>query len=577
MELSRYPTRPRALASATRKALAALLLLVALIYVLAALATQAWQPELLIEQVVDLDAVTWGRAGAVALALLLALVARALARGKRQAWLLSLVLLCLSLVGAILERSSMRSIVIILIFIALLVALAPLFTTRSDLRSSMRGYAALAVGGWVAWGRSFLLHVLRANHIHFLFIPSPLLLAPLRVVTYLILAYGVWQLLRPALAARSLARDEHDRAATIVRQYGAHSTVHFALAPDKSYFFSASGRSLIAYRVAHGVALALADPIGPAEERTLVLDAFLAYCRRQDWPVALYQATPTMQRACRRRGLFALKIGEDALVDLGRFTLQGKIGAPVRHAVARARRGGLTVRVFHGEQPPETIFAGMRRASAAWLGKQEATVQFGFSMGRFPQDWSPDLLTAVALGPDEQVQAFVTWTPLHAGNGWALDNIRRESKTEPGAMELLLAESVAWAQEHGCARMTLGLVPLAGLEVAPLATDGAPAAAPSSRLLERSAAYLHRHGLLLGAYRSLYAFKNKFQPEWEARYLVVSEVAALPQILSALAFAMGIGWRGMARDTWDAVRAFPLRSRAKAPTRECGANTSVST
>src|SRR5262249_25540730 len=203
-------------------------------------------------------------------------------------------------------------------------------------------------------------------------------------------------------------------------------------------------------------------------------------------------------------GLHAYKIGEEAVVDLRRFTLQGKAGADVRHAVSRARRGGLTACIWQDEAVPEAVFVGMRQVSEAWLEVQSghgAASQMGFSMGRFPTDWSPKLLTAVTLDAEGTVQAFVTWTPLYAGNGWALDNIRRLSNATPGAMELVLAESFSWAKEHGAARMSLGLVPLSGLGAPRSRTAGRrdqSGDVQDSSLFERGAAYLHQRRLLLG-------------------------------------------------------------------------------
>jgi len=559
----------RSLAKMGRAVLALLLLIVAVANMVTALGAQPWQPAGLVEQIVDLDGLGWGRVGVVTTASLLLLVARALARGKRQAWLLAVCLLTLSLILETLEGARTHSMLVVLALLAVLLALAPLFPTRSDTRATVRGYAALALGGWLTWGHTFLFHIARAGLWQAPYLPIVPLLLVARLLTYAILGYGVLQLLSPALWRRCAAGEERERADAVIARYGWMSTVYFARGADKSYFWSASGRSLIAYRVTLGVALALSGPIGPVEECEETVRGFIAYCRKQDWQVAFYQTTSEVKVLCRRMGMHAIKIGEDPIVELDRFTLQGKIGAPVRHSVARARRGGLSVRIFQGEPLPEAIFVGMKRISAAWLHEQKASIQFGYSMGRFPLDWNEELLTAVALGPDGETQAFVTWTPLYAGDGWALDNMRRAATTEPGAMELLLAESIAWAKEHGSARMTLGLVPLAGIGAPSadvscmpsgpsdaLSHSGLVSSSPatSASLLERSAAYLHRRGLLLGNYRSLHAFKAKFQVQWHPRYLVVGELSALPQVLSALAVAMGVGWRGVLGDAWEALR-----------------------
>jgi phosphatidylglycerol lysyltransferase len=142
---------------------------------------------------------------------------------------------------------------------------------------------------------------------------------------------------------------------------------------------------------------------------------------------------------------------------------------------------------------------------------------------------------------------------MYKGEGWALDVMRRGKETVPGTMEFLIAEAVAWAKVHGYRQMSLGLAPLAGL------VPSTPSL-PSSSFVERSAAYLHQRGVLLGQYRSLYAFKAKFQPRWEERYLIVSERQSLPQVLLALARVHGYDIRYMLRETWNTVR--PLKSLA---------------
>src|SRR5258707_14634494 len=136
-------------------------------------------------------------------------------------------------------------------------------------------------------------------------------------------------------------------------------------------------------------------------------------------------------------------------------------------------------------------------------------------MGRFPADWSPDLLTVVALGPDGEVQAFVTWTPLYAGDGWTLDNMRRAPEAVPGTMEYLIAASVEWAKARGYRQISLSLAPLADLsdECKELTTAALPRQrriSPSAPPLQRRAAYLHRPGLLPGHFHSLYFFEQKF-------------------------------------------------------------------
>lgn len=535
------------LAAVGRLLLTMLLMAVALSNIIIPVIGSRWQPLSAVEPPIDLTLLGWGQEGLIVASLLLLLLGRALARGKRHAWVLSLVLFALSLLDTCLEKPYWLSLILTVSMLVLLLLFTPLFSVRSNTGSFLRGYSALALGS-LCYGTA--LQFLRHGSIApFLFTRADVLLV-LRGLCFLVLWYGVMAILRPVRLGSYSRQTERKQTERVVRQYGHLALVYFTLSADKCYFWSKTGRSFIAYRVTGGVLLSLGDPVGPQEEREDFLRAFLTFCHQQDWCMALYQASPQTRLLCQKQGISAYKIGEEALVDVVHFTMQGKHGAAVRHAVTRAKRENVTVQCWHQQALPDAVFADMKRLSSVWMQERKIQKQFGFSMGRFPIDWSPDLLTVIAFGAQGEVQAFLTWTPLYAGEGWALDVMRRGKETAPGTMEFLIAEAIAWAKEHGYKQMSLGLAPLAGL------LDTLRSSSPS--FVEQSAAYLHQRGVLLGQYRSLYAFKAKFQPQWEERYLIVSERRALPQTLLALARVHGYSVSSLMREIWSAV-CIPIR------------------
>ncbi len=541
-----------------RRLFAAVLAIVAMTNLMTVVIELPWNSIVVTEPLLDLGGPVWERDSLIVTGLLLLLVARALVRGKRQAWWLSVGFLTFLLTSAHGSHFDRSTILLALSLLILLLALAPLFPTRSDTRTSIQGYIALVFGLGCAALHIIVSRMWQATGGMEVLVLHNGVLFLLHVLTFLLLAYGVIQVLHPVCSARPCLRQEHADVYEIVRRYGDLATIHFALNRDKSYFWSETGRTIISYRVVRGVALALGDPIGPREEHAQVLQAFLSFCRQQDWSIALYQASERSHFLCQEGGLNAYKIGEEALIDVSRFTLQGKLGAPVRHAVTRARREDLSVQCWQGEGLPQTVFSGMQQISTEWLGTRSVQTQMGFSMGRFPADWSEELLTVVAVDSRGEVVAFLTWTPLYASNGWALDTMRRGNRTPPGAMELLIVHSVEWAQVHGYTRMSLGLASLRGVGEETLPTpynaDEQKLHTRSAALLERWAASLHQRGIILGSHRSLAAFKSKFQPTWEARYLIVSEGQELPRVLLALAQVHSSGWWSLLKEAWRTVR-----------------------
>ena len=68
-------------------------------------------------------------------------------------------------------------------------------------------------------------------------------------------------LLRPVIFRKGTTEAERWRAKAIVEQYGRSSLARFTLLDDKSYYFSPSGRTVIAYVPKGRGAIALGDPV----------------------------------------------------------------------------------------------------------------------------------------------------------------------------------------------------------------------------------------------------------------------------------------------------------------------------
>lgn len=92
--------------------------------------------------------------------------------------------------------------------------------------------------------------------------------------------YAVFMLLRPVLLRDTDNSRERKQAQAIVEQYGRSSLARFTLFDDKAYYFSPSGRSVIAYVAKGRGAIALGDPIGTAEDRTEAIIGFQQFCNR---------------------------------------------------------------------------------------------------------------------------------------------------------------------------------------------------------------------------------------------------------------------------------------------------------
>jgi phosphatidylglycerol lysyltransferase len=359
---------------------------------------------------------------------------------------------------------------------------------------------------------------------------------------------------------RGRHRLESARVQELLEQYGDSSVAAFALAPDADYFFSANGRAVIAYRFESDTLIAIGDPVGPEEEHLPLLLAFAAHCSERDWSFALFQARPERLPMYRSLGWRALHIGEDPILWTDRFTLEGSAMGDVRRATRKLEASGIEVRHFvPGLNPFDSAHSGglvdqLRQISSEWLAERRGG-EMGFSMGRFdPHRLSREWVAVAWDKTRQRAIAFMTWVPIWARRGWALDLMRRRGDAPAGSMEFLIAKSVEAAKERGDALLSLSLSPLAMV-------DGAEGKAAGDEAFdkgpERARAFLMQHLARFYEFEGLFRWKEKFNPAFEDRYLVYPDPMALPQVALALARAQTSG--GIRSYFRSPERAAPVR------------------
>lgn len=244
--------------------------------------------------------------------ILLTLASRLLRR-KKVAWILTIVLLIISIASHLLKGLDIEE----TIPASLLLVLRNSFTAQSDRPSIAQGVRVLmgALLFTLAYGTAGFFLMERQYQTQF-DLPQALkqtlaifftgdnggLQAATRFGSFFItsiyivgattITYAVWMLLRPVLLQVGGTDEEREQATKIIQQYGQSSLAHFCLLPDKSYYFSPSGKTVIAYVPKGRGAIALGDPIGAPEDLKDAIIGYQAYCDRHDWYPAFYQTLP---------------------------------------------------------------------------------------------------------------------------------------------------------------------------------------------------------------------------------------------------------------------------------------------
>ncbi|MBX9928798.1 MAG: bifunctional lysylphosphatidylglycerol flippase/synthetase MprF [Gemmatimonadaceae bacterium] len=349
---------------------------------------------------------------------------------------------------------------------------------------------------------------------------------------------GLWRLLRPAaLAPAAPTEDDLGLAEEIVRRVP-ESTPALAMLGDKSLLFASTRDAFVMYGVSGRSWIAMGDPVGPTARLADVAWRFQEEADACGAIPVFYQVTPARLPLYVDLGLTLLKLGEEATVPLTDFSLEGNARKWMRRALKEAERHHLTFEVV----PREGVAALMpelRQISDEWLdGKR--TREKGFSLGRFDERYLLHFPVALVREGGRLVAFANLWTGALGGE-LSPDLMRRAADAPKGTMDFLFVELLRWGQQQGYRVANLGMTPLAGLL-------GSGLSRPQlASLWARAGSFVYRRGEALYNFQGLRAFKEKFDPVWEPRYLACPGGIALPRVLADVATLIAGGVTGIVR------------------------------
>lgn len=332
------------------------------------------------------------------------------------------------------------------------------------------------------------------------------------------------------------------RARAVVARYGSGTLDYFALREDKQFFFW--GETLVPYGVYGGVCLVSPDPIGPASEREAAWAAFREFVDENGWAVGGLGAAHTWLPIYRATGMRDLYVGDEAVVDIDRFTLEGGHAKGLRQAANRVARNGYQLS-FHdpARLPPE-----LRRALGEVITKsRQGGAERGFSMtlGRVFDPEDEGLLLAVVhapydatVGADRPTDtplgrpvAFCQYTPVAGEAGYSLDMMRRDTGRHPnGLIDFAIVGTIGHLRDRQVGFLSLNFATMRNV------LAGQSGHGPLRRLHRWVLLRLSRSMQI----ESLWRFNEKFAPDWHPRYAFYDSPENVPAV--ALAVARAESW-----------------------------------
>jgi lysyl-tRNA synthetase class 2 len=324
--------------------------------------------------------------------------------------------------------------------------------------------------------------------------------------------------------------EDEERLRALLEKHGDRDSLgYFALRRDKAVVFSPTGKAAITYRVVAGVSLASGDPLGDPEAWPGAIEAWLNEAYQHAWTPAVAGASEEGGTVFQRHGLNALELGDEAVVEVADFTLEGRAMRVVRQAYNRVKRGGYTVRIRRHSEIDRDEFAALIKAADQWrYGASERG--FSMALGRLGDPADGRCVMVECHDFEGRLCALLSYVPW-GQNGLSLDLMRRDKASDNGVIEYMVIELIQRAAEVGVERMSLNFAMFRAV----FERGSRLGAGPVLRLWRAVLLFFSRWWQI----ESLYRANAKYRPIWEPRFVLYRRSSDLPRIGVAYAHAEG--------------------------------------
>lgn len=321
----------------------------------------------------------------------------------------------------------------------------------------------------------------------------------------------------------------------MLRDHGDEDSLgYFATRRDKSMVWDtgdpATAHAGVSFRAVGSVSLASGNPVGDPDHWAEAIEAWRSWSRAQGLSLAVMGAGYRGAHAYADAGLTMLDIGDEAVVDMAKFSLTAPGMKDVRRSSVRLQRRGYTAEVVRHATLDEADFATLSDAAEHWRGDGGDERGFSMALGRLGDPLDGDCVLVRALDDTGQLRGFLSFVPW-GRTGLSLDLMRRDPSADNGLIEFMVS-----ALARDATRLGVGPVSLNFAMFREAFERGAEVGAgPVARVW--------RQGLLLASrswqLESLYRSNAKYLPEWQPRYMGYEFASDLPRVGTAAGSAEG--------------------------------------
>ncbi len=345
-------------------------------------------------------------------------------------------------------------------------------------------------------------------------------LISINVSGFLSLSFLFYTVIKPYFYKKSATPKDIDKARQIAENYGNSSIDYFKTYYDKLIFAPEGMDAFVSYRSAGGFAVALEDPVAddPDDFKQCIL-LFDKFCYDNGLKTIFYRVPEESLPWYKELSKKSLFIGQEAIIDLNTFVLEGGRHKALRNAINNTIAEGYKSSI-HIPPVRDGLMQQLEAVSDEWL-RSTGRNEIIFSQGMFRWSELKNQTILAVENPEGKVIAFLNIIPDFTPGEATYDLIRKTIDSPHGVLDFLLVELFRYLKSLNYSTVNLGFAPMSGID-------------DPNTFSKRTMNFAYERIKSFSHFKGSRNFKEKFFPTWYNKYLIYSHDYDLLQVPAAL-------------------------------------------
>jgi len=304
------------------------------------------------------------------------------------------------------------------------------------------------------------------------------------------------------------AVEETDQAKEIVNNYGRSALDYFKTYPDKSIYLGKDNRYFVSFKTANDYVVVLETPVCEHDSQIPeIVAGFDEYCIQHGLRTVYFRVDEQHLKYFKQSNKKSIFIGQEGIVDLSTFSLEGGDKKPTRNALNKMKSLGYTCKIYY---PPQKngFLQKLKSVSDEWLISSDKK-ESAFTQGIWNNAEIKFQVVLAVEDIEEKVVAFCNIIPDYARDEGTYDLLRKTADAPGGVLDMLMVNMIEYFCQNSKKYLNLGMAPLSGIEEA-------------KNFKERAIKFAYENLRQYDHFKGLRFFKDKYAGNWKNKYLVYS-------------------------------------------------------